>query len=158
MTPSIIPNRDSVPQNHPRPKVAVSNSAGAAASMGGMGTFARSTCAPEVKPPPFVFASGRPAGSRFCEQAVNGVSMTRPSKILKSATPVFFVTIVPSLWQPAAVSTGRRHQKIRPILEMSVNRHQNGQKLLSFQMASVMPLSNSANNSKWLVSQSASHW
>jgi hypothetical protein len=36
MTPSIIPNRDSIPQNHPSPKDAVSNLDGAAISMGGI--------------------------------------------------------------------------------------------------------------------------
>jgi hypothetical protein len=36
MTPSIIPNRDSIPQNQPRPKDAVSKSDGTAASMGGI--------------------------------------------------------------------------------------------------------------------------
>ena len=35
MTPSTIPNRDSIPQNHPNPKEAVSNLDGAAVSMGG---------------------------------------------------------------------------------------------------------------------------
>ncbi len=35
ITPSIIPNRDSIPQNHPNPKEAVSNLDGAAVSMGG---------------------------------------------------------------------------------------------------------------------------
>jgi hypothetical protein len=35
ITPSIIPNRDSIPQNHPNPKEAVSNLEGAAVSMGG---------------------------------------------------------------------------------------------------------------------------
>jgi hypothetical protein len=36
MTPSIIPNWDSIPQNQPSPKDAVSKMDGAATSMGGM--------------------------------------------------------------------------------------------------------------------------
>jgi hypothetical protein len=40
MTPSMIPNRDSMPQNQPKPKLAVSTCAGAAASMGGMADWA----------------------------------------------------------------------------------------------------------------------
>jgi hypothetical protein len=35
MIPSIIPNRDSMPQNHPSPKDAVSNLDGTAVSIGG---------------------------------------------------------------------------------------------------------------------------
>jgi hypothetical protein len=36
ITPSIIPNRDSIPQNHPRPKDAVSKTDGPAASRTGV--------------------------------------------------------------------------------------------------------------------------
>ena len=35
ITPSTIPNWDSIPQNHPNPNEAVSNFSGAAVSMGG---------------------------------------------------------------------------------------------------------------------------
>lgn len=48
-TPGMLPNRESTPQNQPRAKVAVSNSAGCAASMGGIVAFAVLVCT--VLPP-----------------------------------------------------------------------------------------------------------
>ena len=88
ITPSTIPNRDSLPQNHPSPIDAVSNMDGATVSIGGMPFLM-----PFLMEGSLVFDSWPIAGSMVCEQAhKNNIEPNRMYNHPLLMWSLFFIT------------------------------------------------------------------
>jgi hypothetical protein len=101
ITPSIIPNRDSIPQNQPRPKDAVSKIAGAAASMGGIAGDSVSILCARFMAVSVVFDSWFACESIVGEQAHRNDIIPRKNKHERRVVQhLFFILVVLSFWIP----------------------------------------------------------
>jgi hypothetical protein len=93
ITPSIIPNRDSFPQNQPRPKEAVSKLDGTAASMGGIA--GDSVLYSSLIEPSFVFEAWFSCVAVDGEQPIiNDITPNKNKHRMILAQLLFFIYII----------------------------------------------------------------
>jgi hypothetical protein len=114
MTPSIIPNRDSMPQNHPIPNDAVSKLGGTAVSMGG-------TPFSMLMEDSFIFDSWLIDGSMVCEQVHK--KNIEPKRIQNHPLPkwsFFFIAFHPFISKPKHVCNNDYRPTISMILDACV--------------------------------------